>query len=200
MIASLRGTLIYSDLNSVVVECGGVGIKCFVTKNTLTKLPKYGEEIFLHTHMVVREDAMDLYGFGDIEELSAFKLITSVNGVGAKIGIAILSELSAKRLLLSIAGNDAKALTAASGVGIKLAQRIVLELKDKVGSISIGNDEDIKAVGNATANTESAEAIEALVSLGYSKGEASLAVGKLDQTLPASELIKQALKGLARRL
>ncbi len=199
MIASLRGTLIYSDLNFVVVECGGVGIKCYVTKSAHLKLTKIGEEVFLYTHMVVREDAMDLYGFADLEELNTFKLITSVNGVGAKIGIAILSELSANRVMLSIAGNDAKALTAASGVGIKLAQRIVLELKDKVGSLNIGNSEEITAVSNAAANTESAEAIEALVSLGYTKSEASLAVGKLDPSLSSAELIKQALKGLARR-
>ena len=199
MIASLRGTLIYSDLNFVVIECGGVGIKCFVTKMAHSKLSKIGEEVFLYTHMVVREDAMDLYGFSDLEELNTFKLITSVNGVGAKIGIAILSELSADRVILSIAGNDAKALTAASGVGIKLAQRIVLELKDKVGSVAVSNTEDISAVAAVVSNTSSSEAIEALVSLGYSKSEASLAVGKLDPTLPSSELIKQALKGLARR-
>jgi Holliday junction DNA helicase RuvA len=199
MIASLRGTLIYSDLNFVVIECGGVGIKCFVTKTAHAKLSKIGEEVFLYTHMVVREDAMDLYGFSDLEELNTFKLITSVNGVGAKIGIAILSELSADRVILSIAGNDAKALTAASGVGIKLAQRIVLELKDKVGSVAVSNTEDISAVAAAVSNTSSSEAIEALVSLGYSKSEASLAVGKLDPTLSSSELIKQALKGLARR-
>lgn len=199
MIASLRGTLIYSDLNFVVIECGGVGIKCFVTKMAHSKLSKIGEEVFLYTHMVVREDAMDLYGFSDLEELNTFKLITSVNGVGAKIGIAILSELSADRVILSIAGNDAKALTAASGVGIKLAQRIVLELKDKVGSVAVSNTEDISAVAAAVSNSSSSEAIEALVSLGYSKSEASLAVGKLDSTLPSSELIKQALKGLARR-
>jgi len=198
MIASLRGTLLYSDNVSVVVECAGVGYKCFVTKGTLYRLPKKGEEIFLHTHLAVREDAMDLYGFSDLEELTAFKLITSVNGVGAKIGIAILSEFTASQLMLSIAGNDAKSLTRAAGVGIKLAQRIVLELKDKVGSIEISNMEDIKSAATATNNAASAEAVEALVSLGYSKGEASLAVGKLDQTLEADELIKQALKYLAR--
>lgn len=199
MIASLRGTLIYSDTNYVVVECGGVGIKCFVTKSAHMKLTKIGEEVFIYTHMVVREDAMDLYGFSDLEELNTFKLITSVNGVGAKIGIAILSELSANRVLLSIASGDAKALTAASGVGIKLAQRIVLELKDKVGAVNIGNTDDLTAVSAVSASNQASEAIEALVSLGYSKSEASLAVGKLDQSLSSAELIKQALKGLARR-
>ena len=200
MIASLRGKFLYSDQTSVVIECAGVGYKCFVTKNTLYNLPSAGDEMFLYTHLAVREDAMDLYGFADLEELNAFKLITSVNGVGAKIGIAILSEFTASQLILAIAGNDAKTLTAAAGVGIKLAQRIVLELKDKVGSLETDNGIDLKAVGNATVNGNSAEAVAALVTLGYTKSEASLAVGRLDQTLPAEELIKQALKTLARRI
>ncbi len=198
MIASLRGKLIYSDNACAVVECGGVGFKCFITKNTLYNLPQKNEEVFLHTYMVVREDAMDLYGFLEAEELDAFKLITSVNGVGAKIGIALLSQFTASQLTLYIASNDPKALTAASGVGIKLAQRIVLELKDKVGSLSSSDTLEIKAVGNATVNSNSKEAVAALVSLGYSQSEASLAVGKLDQTLSTEELIKMALKTLAR--
>ena len=198
MIASLRGKLIYTDNTVAVVECGGVGYKCFVTKNTLYNLPQKNEEVFLHTYLVVREDAMDLYGFESIEELDAFKLITSVNGVGAKIGLALLSEFTASQLTLYIASGDAKALTAASGVGIKLAQRIVLELKDKVGGLSTGETLEIKAVGNATLNSNTKEAIAALVSLGYSQSEASLAVGKLDMSLTTEELIKQALKTLAR--
>lgn len=200
MIASLRGTLLYSDTAFAVVECGGVGFKCYVTRNTLNKLPQTGKEVFLHTYMVVREDAMDLYGFIDSEELSAFKLITSVNGVGAKIGLSLLSDLSASKIMLSIASNDAKALTAASGVGIKLAQRIVLELKEKVGSLDLDSSEDIAAVQNTASNSASSEAVEALVALGYSKGEASLTVARLDASLPTDELIKQALKALARRL
>ena len=198
MIASLRGKLIYTDNTVAVVECGGVGYKCFVTKNTLYNLPQKNEEVFLHTYMVVREDAMDLYGFESIEELDAFKLITSVNGVGAKIGLALLSEFTASQLTLYIASNDPKALTAASGVGIKLAQRIVLELKDKVGSLTTGETLEIKAVGNATLNSNTKEAVAALVALGYSQSEASLAVGKLDMSLTTEELIKQALKTLAR--
>lgn len=198
MIASLRGKLIYTDNAVAVVECGGVGYKCFVTKNTLYNLPQKNEEVFLHTYMVVREDAMDLYGFENVEELDAFKLITSVNGVGAKIGLALLSEFTASQLTLYIASNDPKALTAASGVGIKLAQRIVLELKDKVGSLTSGETFEVKAVGNATLNSNTKEAVAALVSLGYSQSEASLAVGKLDTSLSTEELIKQALKTLAR--
>ena len=200
MIASLRGKLIYTDNTSAVVECGGVGFKCFVTKNTLYNLPQKNEEVFLHTYMVVREDAMDLYGFTDREELECFKLITSVSGVGSKIGLALLSEFTANQITLYIASNDPKALTAATGVGIKLAQRIVLELKDKIGSLEIGETLEIKAVGNATVNSNSKEAVAALQSLGYTQSEASLAVGRLDQTLSTEELIKQALKSLARGL
>ena len=198
MIASLNGKLIYSDISSVIVECGGVGLKCFVTKSTLYNLPKIGENIFLYTHMVVREDAMDLYGFKELDELNTFKLITSVNGVGAKIGIALLSEFTSSRLCMCIATGDAKSLTAASGVGIKLAQRIVLELKDKVGDIS---PETITASDFSVVTKQSgaaSEAIEALVSLGYTKSEATQAVSKLDNTISSGELIKQALKSLSR--
>ena len=200
MIASLRGTLLYSEPALAVVECGGVGFKCFITRNTYSKLPAVNNEVFLHTYMVVREDAMDLYGFYDQEELSTFKLITSVNGVGAKIGLSLLSDLSPSKITLSIASNDAKALTQASGVGIKLAQRIVLELKEKVGSIDLGNNEEISAVKSTVDNSSSSEAVEALVALGYTKGEASLTVARLDSSLHTDELIKQALKALARRL
>ncbi len=200
MIASLRGKLIYTDNTSAVIECGGVGYKCYVTKNTLYNLPQKNDEVFLHTCMVVREDAMELYGFIDQAELECFKLITSVSGVGNKIGLALLSEFSANQLTLYIASNDPKALTAASGVGIKLAQRIVLELKDKIGSLEGGEALEIKAVGNATVNSNSKEAVAALVSLGYTQSEASLAVGRQDQSLSTEDLIKLALKSLARGL
>ncbi len=199
MIATVRGNLLYSDDSTVIVECSGVGLKCTVTKNTLYNLPQKGSEIFLYTHLAVREDAMDLYGFSELDELSAFKMITSVNGVGPKIGIALLSQFTAAQLMLYIAGNDAKSLTAATGVGLKLAQRIVLELKDKVGGTAFVDNTDIVAVKKAETVTSASEAVEALVSLGYTKGEASLAVGRLDSSLPTDELIKSALKSLARR-
>ena len=198
MIASLRGKLIYADTTSVVVECGGVGMKCAVTQNTLNNLPQLQEEIFLFTHLAVREDALDLYGFLTAEELEAFKLITSVNGVGSKIGIAILSQFSPSQLYLCIAANDPRSLTAANGVGIKLAQRIVLETKDKISNAqSTTQAAQINVVANANASYS--EAVEALAALGYSKSEATLAVNKLDSSLPTDELIKQALKALARR-
>ncbi|MBQ3817207.1 MAG: Holliday junction branch migration protein RuvA [Clostridia bacterium] len=198
MIASLRGKVIYTDPAFAVIECGGVGFKCFVTKNTLAFLQGKEGEVVVYTHLAVREDALDLYGFSSVDELEAFKMITSVNGVGAKIGLALLSEFEPSKLSIYIASSDAKMLTRAAGVGIKLAQRIVLELKDKVGGLSSADLDSINAVGNATVNSESSEAVAALVSLGYSQSEASLAVGKLDQSLSAEQMIKAALKTLAR--
>lgn len=201
MIASLKGKIILKDLNYIIVECSGVGFKCFVTQTTHSKSGQVGDDVFLYTYMSVKEDAIDLFGFTELGELEAFKLIISVSGVGAKIGLALLSQFTYESLMLNIASGDAKALTAASGVGIKLAQRIILELKDKVGSIAVSDEavSEIKAVGNASSNTNSKEAVEALVSLGYSLSEASLAVGKLDQSLDIDALIKGALKLLAGR-
>lgn len=201
MIASLNGKLIAKELNFVVIECGGVGFKCFVTQNTHATIGNVGDNVFVYTYLSVREDALDLYGFSSTGELEAFKLITSVSGVGSKIGLALLSQFTFDKIMLYIASGDAKSLTAAQGVGLKLAQRIVLELKDKVGSIAeVENISDIKTVGNAVVNNSVKEAIEALVSLGYSQSEASLAVGRLDASLPTDELIKLALKSLARGL
>ncbi len=201
MIASLNGILIAKDNNCIVVECGGVGLRCLVTAVTAAALPNIGAKVFLYTHFTVREDAMELYAFADKAELDIFRLLISVSGVGAKIGLALLSQFNAESILLSIAGGDAKTLTAASGVGKKMAEKIIFELRDKVGSIAEGRGmNDVVAAGNATANTQTGEAIEALVSLGFSQSSAALAVGRLDPSLPADELIKLALKELSRRV
>ena len=133
MIYSLDGTLTYFDQNFAVVSCGGVGFKCFTTLTTLQSLPGVGKPVQLFTYLSVREDALDLYGFATTAELDCFKLLISVNGVGPKAALAILSELSADRLAVCIAGGDAKSLTRAPGIGKKIAERIVLELKDKMG-------------------------------------------------------------------
>lgn len=199
MIATLRGILIYSDNASIIVECGGVGLKALATTSTLNRLPQKGEEVFVHTYMAVREDAIELFAFSDVDELDTFKMLISVSGVGAKMGIALLSELSASQIVLAISSNDSKTLTRANGVGPKLAQRIVLELKDKVGSLGGEALELNTPVKNTKTLTAQGEAVEALISLGYTKGEASLAVSRLDEGLSSEELIKQALKALARR-
>lgn len=199
MIASLHGKLIVKDIAAAVIECGGVGLKCAITQNTYAHLGAVGEETFLYTHLSVRDDALDLYGFSTEAELHVFKLITGVSGVGPKIGISILSQFTADRVLLYIASGDAKALTAASGVGLKLAQRIVLELKDKAGTVAADEQlADLTAVTTAAESSASKEAIEALVSLGYSQSEAAVAVGKLGSSLSVDEYIKQALRLLAR--
>lgn len=198
MISSLNGKLLIKTQNYAVIECGGIGFKCYITDSAYRTLTNIGDNVFLYTYLSVKEDALDLYGFSTETELETFKLITTVSGVGAKIGLALLSEFTSDKIMLFVASGDAKALTAASGVGLKLAQRIILELKDKVGSIAAEDVSVVSAVGNASANTNSREAIEALVSLGYTQSEASLAVSKLDVSLPVDELIKGALKSLSR--
>ncbi len=195
MIYSLKGRIVTVSQSFFVIECGGVGYKCTAPLSTLSALPARGEEAFVYTHMNVREDAVELFGFATEAETDCFRLITSVSGVGPRIGIALLSELPPDRLLLSVASGDHKTLTRASGVGAKLAQRIVLELKDKVGSLSASSE--AIAAGNAVAATGTAEAVSALVTLGFSQSDAALAVGRLEPSLPVEALIKQALNILS---
>lgn len=201
MFYSLTGNIIYSDLNSVAVECSGVGFKCFTTMNTLRKIGGNGDKVTLYTHLNVREDALDLFGFADTYELDFFKLLISVSGVGPKAALAILSELNPDKLALCIASGDSKAITKAQGVGPKLAQRVVLELKDKVKGIAHedSGSYDLTAAEAATSSAVGSEAVSALMVLGYTQSEAATAVGKLDQSLSVEEMIKQALKLLAGR-
>lgn len=198
MISSVRGKLIYTDASVAVIECSGVGFKCFSSLKTLSSLPKIGDEAFLYTYLSVREDALDLYGFATAEELECFKLVTSVNGLGAKMAISLLSEFSSEQISFFILSGDAKSLTRASGIGPKLAQRMVLELKDKISKGGISLSDDNAFVASAGKTTNSSEAIAALVSLGFSQSEATAAVSKFDQNLPVDELIKGGLKNLSR--
>lgn len=197
MISSLKGRLIYLEPTFCIIECSGIGFRCFISSKTLGAMPQIGETVEVFTHMSVKEDAIDLYAFTNMSELSCFKLITSVSGVGPKIGIALLSAFTSEQISMFIAANDSKSLTAASGVGLKLAQRIILELKDKVTSFS-GTDSstDIEIYNNSDSNSK--EAISALVALGYSQTEASRAVGKCPANLSVEMLIKEALKLLVR--
>lgn len=200
MISSLNGKLIYSDKDTAVIECGGVGFRCNIGYNTFSKLPRINSDIFLHTYMSVKEDAIDLYGFYSVEELECFKKLISVSGVGPKMGIALLSEFAPDKIMLFIATGDSKSLTAASGVGNKLAQRIVLELKDKVKSFGGTAMNDVAVAVSAADDSNIKQAIAALVTLGYSQTEASVAVSKADGLLSTEDLIKVALKELARRV
>ncbi|MBQ2387302.1 MAG: Holliday junction branch migration protein RuvA [Clostridia bacterium] len=198
MFYSITGTLVYSDLSSVAIDCNGVAFRCNVSMNTLQHMPQRNSKVTVYTYLNVREDALDLFGFYSADELDMFKLITSVSGVGPKNALAILSEFEPDNLRIIIASGDAKSLTRASGVGTKLAQRIILELKDKVGSIGGNVEAEIASVGAVSASKNAAEAVEALVSLGYSQSEASLAVGRLDSQLSVEELIRLALKSMAK--
>ncbi len=200
MIYNLKGKLTVCDVNFIVVECGGVGFKCFTSLNTVKQVGKVGDEVNVYTHLSVREDAMDLYAFATTAELDAFKLLITVSGIGPKAGIAILSELTPDRLALCIASGDAKSITAAQGVGKKTAERVVLELKDKMNGIV--SESASSSVSNASSvDTSSAsEAVAALVALGYSQSDASVVVGSLDKSMSVDEMIRHGLKKLAKNL
>ncbi len=199
MLYSVRGKLIHMEPRTAVVECGGVGYKCFITMNTARQLPALGGEVMLYTILSVREDAVDLFGFAEQGELNCFKQLTAVSGVGPKAAVAILSELSPEKVALAVAAGDYKTLTRASGVGPKLAQRIVLEMKDKVGALQVSAGMEMPAeTAVVSASGNAAQAVSALTVLGFSAGEASAAVGKLDSALPVETLVREALKSLGK--
>ena len=199
MIYSVRGKLIHKEANLAVIECAGVGYACRTTLSTVSKLDGIGSEAFLYTHLHIREDAVELFGFADEKELNCFKMLISVSGVGPKAGIAILSDTTPERFALNVATGDYKAFTKTKGIGPKLAQRVVLELKDKISKEQLaavkGGDEINYAAVTGGGNT--AEAISALVVLGYSQTEAASVIAKLDPSLSVEELIRNALKQIA---
>ncbi len=196
MIYSLTGKVIALDQNGLAVQCGGIAFFCFSTMNTLKNVA-LNKETTVYTYLNVREDAMELYGFATPNELDAFRQLITVSGVGPKAATAILSVLTPDKLALSIASGDAKSITKAQGVGAKIAQRIILELKNKFTADLTDEQSEILGAVQVTAQAEnSGEAIEALVQLGYSRSEAAMALRKLDNTLPVEELIRQALKSL----
>lgn len=199
MIYNLRGTLTYCDQNFLVVECGGVGFKCFTTLTTIREIGRVGNEVNVYTHLAVREDALDLFGFATKEELESFRLLISVSGIGPKAAVAILSEMTPDRLAVCIASGDAKMLTKAQGVGKKTAERVVLELKDKMGTIG-SSDVAAAAAAGAAEGTDSAEAVQALVALGYTQSDAAVVIGRLDPSLSVDEMIRMGLKELAKNL
>lgn len=200
MIYSVTGTVVAFDRSMVAVDVNGVAFHCITTFTTSQKCASVGSKVTLFTYLNVREDAMELFGFYDKTEMEWFKLLVTVNGVGPKMALSVLSELSPDKVALSIAAGDYKALTKASGVGPKLAQRIVMELKDKVGKLTTGDmDVELSAVSATLDNSNTAEAVSALEMLGYSQSEASVAVSKIDSSLSVEEIIKQALKMLSIR-
>ncbi len=200
MIYNLKGKLTVCDVNFIVVECGGVGFKCFTTLNTVKQIGKVGSEVNVFTHLSVREDAMDLYAFATPAELDSFKLLITVSGIGPKAAASILSELTPDRLALCIASGDAKSITAAQGVGKKTAERVVLELKDKMNGIV--SESVSSSVNNASSveSSSASEAVAALVALGYSQSDAAVVVGSLDKSMSVDEMIRHGLKQLAKNL
>ena len=196
MIYSVSGKLIHTDAELAVVECGGVGYACRTSLATLQKIAGK-DEVTLLTHLSVREDGIDLFGFADAEELRSFRLLISITGVGPRVAISILSAMTPQQFALAVATGDSKSFSQIKGIGKKIAERICLELKDKVAgeTISVRGQKSIAApVGGGSVG----EAITALEVLGYSAAEAAGAISKLDPSLSVEELIKGALKSLAR--
>jgi Holliday junction DNA helicase RuvA len=202
MIYCLTGKIVKKSMSAVVLSCGGVGYYAQCPASVAGALPGVGKEATLYTVMSVTENDVSLYGFATEEQQACFEMLTAVSGVGPKVGLAILSVMEPQRVALAISAGDHKAFKAASGVGPKLAQRIVLELKDKVakGFVDGISLEDVAGAASVEPATQSAsQAIAALVSLGYSQSEAALAISKIDATLPVEEIIKLALRGMAGR-
>ena len=199
MIGFLRGVLFEKGSGYIIIDVGGVGYEVSVPANSGAYLSAEGEEVMIYTTMIVREDDMSLYGFSRKGELDAFKKLITVNGVGAKAGISILSAFTLEQLQQAIVFEDVKALTKANGIGKKTAERIVLELKDKFDAGDTAPSAEAAAEGQASAAASSGreEAVAALVALGYSRGEATSALaGVKDTDLSTEEYIKRALKNL----
>ena len=200
MFYSVRGKLIHTTTTCAVVECGGVGYNCQTTMNTLKQI-KLGTEVILYTYLNVREDAMELFGFATKTELETFKTLISVSGVGPKAGLSILSELSPEQVAMAIATDDIKTITRAQGVGKKLAQRVILELKDKLAK-SLGTADGIPVASAAAAATVSGnvpKAIEALGVLGYTPADVSPVLAAFDSSLPVEQLIAMTLRQMGRQ-
>ncbi|MCH5198779.1 MAG: Holliday junction branch migration protein RuvA [Oscillospiraceae bacterium] len=198
MFYSISGKIVFSDTSSVALECGGVAFKCSVTLNTFKNLGNIGEEARLYTYLSVSENSLELFGFYDEQELEFFKLLLGVSGVGPKAAVAILSQNTPSALALSIAAGDIKAITRAQGVGPKIAQRVVLELKDKMSKLApqrLSSEETFSAQQVSMGGNIS-EAVSALVSLGFSAADAAKALSNADASLRVEDLVKIGLKQL----
>lgn len=196
MYYSISGTLIHSELNLSVVEAGGVGYACHTSTTTQGKL-KNGEKVTLYTYLHLREDVMELFGFSSREELKAFKQLLSVSGVGPKAALSILSVNTPERLALALISGDEKAISAANGVGKRIAQRVILELKDKMMPGAAQSGVSVNEAFTGVQMNKTAEAQAALVMLGYSPTEAAMVIKNLDtETLTLEDLIRGALKAL----
>ena len=195
----VNGTVTELEAGLAVIDCGGVGYACATTNYTLSQLKK-GERAKLYTYLNVREDAMELFGFASQSELRSFKLLIGVSGVGPKAALSILSATTPQQLAMAVVMGDEKALTAAQGVGKKIAQRIILELKDKLAKDqSSFSAQSSGAIPVALPGDKGGEAAAALAVLGYGSQEIGLALKGIDmEALPLEEIIRQALKKMVR--
>ena len=199
MLHYIKGTLAMKMASEIVVEAGGLGYEITVPANSSVYLAHEGDQVTVYTAMMVREDDVSLYGFGDKNELDTFRKLITVSGVGAKAAIAILSAMPLNEVHQAIILEDAKSLTRANGIGKKTAERIVLELKDKFGTLEeAALPQGVQAPAAASVSSDArTEAANALIALGYTKGEAVNALAMVpDADLTVEEYIKQALKRL----
>ena len=191
MIGRLSGILLEKNPPQLLVDCGGVGYEVDVPMSTFYNLPALGEKVALFTHLVVREDAQLLFGFGALEERAAFRQLIRIAGVGPRIALAILSGLSVADLAQAVTRQETGRLTKIPGIGKKTAERLLLELKGKLGA-------DLGAVGGAMHSDASADILNALLALGYSDKEAMLAMKQVPDGTGVSDGIKLALKALSK--
>lgn len=191
MIAYIRGIVTEKNVNTVTVECSGIGYEIFATGRDVDKLSK-GSEVLIHTYLKISEDAHTLYGFLNKDDMVMFKKLIIVNGVGPKAALSIMNTLNSFDLKIAIVTEDYKAICAAVGVGSKIAKKIILELKEKVKPDDIGTLE----AANTSDNSVVSEALEALVSLGYSNSEAYKAIKEIEvkNTDTTEDILKLALK------
>jgi len=189
MIAMIKGKVAEKTIDNVIVDCAGVGYGRYVTFEDYGALAE-GQDTKLYVHEHIRENSHDLYGFRNLETKALFEQLLSVNGVGPKMALSILSLASAGSVRQAIASGDTKFISGASGVGKRVAERVVVDLKDKVG---LASSDDATGFLTTSANPND-EAMQGLVALGYSVNDAAEALKKVDQKLPAEERIKQALK------
>ena len=202
MIASVKGKLEGVTADSVIIDVNGMGVEVIVPNNVIGRLPKQDEAIKLHTYLHIREDAMQLFGFLDKEDLDFFKLLITVNGIGPKAAIAILSSMSTDVLTFAILSEDIKTIEKAQGIGAKTAKKLVLELKDKVGvinekTLTRSTDSELVSVSGAGSKVKE-EAYQVLEALGYSRTEAMKAITAIEITeeMTSEDLVKSALKNL----
>ena len=198
MISFIKGELVSVKEDKIIVEAGGIGYNIFVPTSLLPNLPQTGSEVKIYTYLNVREDAMNLFGFLNEDDLDMYKMLLGVNGVGPKAALGVLSNISANDLRIAIVSDDAKTIAKAPGLGNKTAQKIILELKSKIDlEATLGNIESDASIPASINDDDRNEAVQALTALGYSASESMKAVRKVPMDVKGADaILKQALKNL----